>query len=865
MYQGGNMFRKQIFAAIVMIAMTVPALLACSLPAEPCAAIVPINAAESGMKLVQEGNTFFYVVPQGASAQFKVVWDPAAHNTGGALEKDKYEWCTKAGIAFESGTDSPNGYGYFPIQAMADFFTVQGNRGSIQEAFARETGMSTGNSFLPSIGGAYMIFSGFVKAGQQGKLTTLGGTSNEYPDTGVAKIVSMSDTPVTSAIDNNFPNIGWMVHQIPITADAPPEMLTVYRQGDEACVISAEGLLIEELEMKITDLQPTDYKAFIRTGNPGAEIEVQSNPAIVWSATGEDGTPGPDFQVTFNTPSFNGNPDESRIQLKVWSPGAGYEVSNMFWAWKEAVYKKSSKRVVTQPEVRNASGVVVVPEKAENREVWLPDGNRMCSEEVMIKLVKPATEAGSTDFIVYDNKSPIASDFKITAADKVFQPTGPTSFDFKMKLLDTNPFIDKAFSTQIGDVALAQSADRLDLQVYYTYPLYEYSAAACQNISQLKSENVGLADLDNTEGKPSFKSFRHETRWAWKKAEVANLAIGAASQINGSTGKKAGASTEISGKLTIKQPRPWHECNEGSGKSSPEPIFKVIAISRDSAGNAIEQHEAVKNAVGESKIAETANPDAGSIEFAFNPADGAKINPGDLPDQVSADGIDKSRWGNVEQLKVKDEIGPEIQVVVFDTRTNRCHIYGTKKNVAAGFSEFGAAGLKEDYSTGDVPYLGKESEISTAHQLTDLGDINALFDRYLQGPDAVSTLTDDSQKGFVCQQNNRLVFYIRALDNINGYKPDKSFGIQSLAYELTDKAGVVKNASISPTAMLDPIEHVFRFDRVEHCGAINPEYSLKVTAADQSGNQREFKLAIAVMGRKLDIRTLEERRNRVDD
>ncbi|HQB84163.1 MAG TPA: hypothetical protein PLR50_11750, partial [Candidatus Rifleibacterium sp.] len=64
------MFRKQIFAAIVMIAMTVPALLACSLPAEPCAAIVPINAAESGMKLVQEGNTFFYVVPQGASAQF---------------------------------------------------------------------------------------------------------------------------------------------------------------------------------------------------------------------------------------------------------------------------------------------------------------------------------------------------------------------------------------------------------------------------------------------------------------------------------------------------------------------------------------------------------------------------------------------------------------------------------------------------------------------------------------------------------------------------------------------------------------------------------------------------------------------------
>ena len=65
--------------------------------------------------------------------------------------------------------------------------------------------------------------------------------------------------------------------------------------------------------------------------------------------------------------------------------------------------------------------------------------------------------------------------------------------------------------------------------------------------------------------------------------------------------------------------------------------------------------------------------------------------------------------------------------------------------------------------------------------------------------------------------------------------------------------------------MLDPIEHVFRFENVDDSGYVNPEYSLKVTAADQSGNQREFKLAIAVMGRKLDIRTLEERRNRVDD
>lgn len=857
------MFFKRFLAALFLVAIAAPSLFACSLPAEPSAAIVPINAAANGMKLVVDGNTFFYLVPQGASTQFKVVWDPAAHNTGGNLQKDKYDWCTKAGLSFEDGTDSPNGYGYFPIQAMADFFTIQGNSGSIQEAFARETGMSTGDTFLPSIGGAYMLLSGIVKAGQEGKVTTLGGASSEYPDAGVCNLVSMTNTIVNSAIDINFPTVGWMIHEVPISTADTPQMLQVYRKGDRAVVISGEGLLIESLEMALTELTPQDFKAFIRTGNPADNIEVKSTPSLVWSANGSNGTPGPDFSITFNTPSFNGTLNESRIQLKVWSPGAGYELSNMFWAWKEEGYKKSSRRVITQPEVRNASGVVVIPEKSEMREVWISDGSRKCSEEILLKLVKPAAEAGSTDFVVYDTKSPIAADFKIASADKLFKPTGPTTFNFTLKVLDTNPFFDKAFATSIENVSLIQKVDNLDLQIFYTYPVYQYSAVSAQSINELKTANAGIADLDNTAGEASFKSFKHETKWAWKKAEVSNLSIGNSSQLAGSTGKKAGSLTDVSGKLTIKQPLPWHECNEGTGKSMPEPVFKVIAISKDSAGNAIDQHATVSTTVGDSKIADTAKPDAGSVVFAFNPADGAKIPPGDLPDQVNG-GIDKSRWSNVELLKAEDKTGPEIQVVVFDTRTNRCHMFGTKQNVAAGFSDFGVLGLKEDYSTGDVPYLGKETEISDAHKFTDMADINSLFDQYLKGPDAVSTVTDDSSKGFVCQQNNRLVFYIRAVDNINGYRIDKTYGVQSLSYKLTDKAGVVKDASISAAAMLDPIEYVFRFENVDTHGNISPEYSLVVNATDYSGNPREFKLAIAVMGRKLEIRTLEERRQRLN-
>jgi len=74
----------------------------------------------------------------------------------------------------------------------------------------------------------------------------------------------------------------------------------------------------------------------------------------------------------------------------------------------------------------------------------------------------------------------------------------------------------------------------------------------------------------------------------------------------------------------------------------------------------------------------------------------------------------------------------------------------------------------------------------------------------------------------------------------------------------------VINDPPTPANMLKPIEHVFRFENVDAGGGISPEYFLQVNATDHSGNSRAFKLNIAVLGRKLDIRTLEERRKRVD-
>ncbi len=859
------------YLLILAFVLVLPGLFACSLPAEPCAAIVPINSAGSGMKLVPDGsNKFFYLVPQGTSAAFKVVWDPAAHNTGSGLETEKYEWCTKAGIGREPGTDSPSGYGYFPIQSMADFFSVQGNRGSVQEAFSREMGVSTADGFIPSIMGAYSILSGFVKAGNQGRITTLGGQANEYPSPGIADVRAMSDSPISAAQDANYPSSSWNRTSVPIDTEDDPHRTNIYLPAANATrgvKITAEGLLIEGMDMEVTQIRPTDYKAFIRTGNEAANIEVKSSPQIVWSGDGSNGTPGPDFNVTFTTPSFNGNKDQSKIRLKVWSPGAGFEISNIFWAWKEVVYEQKSRRVVTQPEVRDASGTVTTPERSEIREYWEAQGAaNMCSEELQIKLVKAAAEAGSTDFIVYDDKSPIAADFKITS-DPNFKPTGPTLLDFNLKVLDTNPFFDKIFSQSIDGVDLTQSLEKLDLQIYYSYPHYEYTAASGLSIDQLRNDGYGIADKQDlaAAGDPEFKSFKHESKWFWKKAEVSNLAITSPQMLTGATGRRAGSVCTITGKFNVEQPRPWHECNEGGGKSIPEPKFKVFAISADTAGMKLDDHDPIKASIGESAEFDSAKPDGGPDPVACLPSSGGSIPAGDTQGQVSGGGVDDSRWSNVDYLKAKDEAGPEIQVIVFDTRTNRYHMFGTKQNVAAGFSTFGSAGLSEDYSTGDVPYLGKEGDITGSHQFTDLADINGLFDKYLVGPNAVSTIDEDRQSGFVCQQNNRLVFYIRAVDNINSYAQSKQFGVSALSCTLSEKNGaVVINDPPTPANMLKPIEHVFRYENVDAGGGISPEYFLQVNATDHSGNSRNFKLNIAVLGRKLDIRTLEERRKRVD-
>jgi hypothetical protein len=866
-------FIKRFWISALMLFIFLPGAWACSLPAEPCAAIVPINSDSADMELVEEGNTFFYLVPQDSSAQFKLVWDPAAHNSG-TIQHDKYEWCTKAGIAFETGTDQPNDYGYFPARAMKEFFEVSGNRASIIEAFNRTTGVLTADAFITGVLGPYMTLSGFVQPGQDGEVTTLGtGGAYEYPDTGLYPTTSLTDEPVAPAIDNGFAHSRFNTVDFPLNYEQTEFESGLAAGSDKMIHIHSEGLLIEDIEIDVTDIELEDYKAYVLTGNDATNIHFESSPFLPRTSDGREGTSGgggdnTDFSLTFTTPTFDGNKENSKIKLKVWAPGAGFEISNIYWVWQEDVYNKVSEERVIQEAEYDASGTLIVPEIREEKEFYEFAQTFKCSQEIMLKIIKPAAEAGTTDFIVYDSKGPISSEFTLTPEKPEFGPTGPTTFDFNLKVLDTNPYFEKSFNETLGTRTLNQSQENLGLKVFYSYPCYEYTAVSGKSINNIKTDidGYGLIDRENPDStSPTFKSYTYEPKWVWHEADVVVNSVSSEVK-NSSDDLIAGSLNTIAGKITINQPRPWHQCNESAsddGKSNPLPVFKILAISKDTANLPCELYDGIAG-IATPLESDIADPEATTDEIAVDPRNGSVIDAGDGDDLITSPGIQTDNWGNFTYLTSKDETAPEIQVIVFDTRTNKYHLFGSKQHVDGEFCNF-ADKSDLDYSDDDVPYLGKGGEIDTAHEFTDFADISELYTKFISDSEpAISTVTDDSKTAYVCQKNTRLVFYVRAFDNIRTFTSTSGFGISSLKYEITDHPDSPNSVPLTSVDNLEPVEHVFRFANVDETGAVNPEYEFKATATDHSGNSRDLLLKIGVKGRELEIRTLEERRKRIE-
>ncbi|MGM0600562.1 MAG: hypothetical protein ACQETH_12195 [Candidatus Rifleibacteriota bacterium] len=872
-------FIKRFWISALMLFIFLPGAWACSLPAEPCSAIVPVNSGNADMELVEEGNSFFYLVPQNSSAQFKLVWDPAAHNSG-TIQTDKYEWCTKAEIAFEPETDQPNGYGYFPAGAMKEFFEVSGNRSSIIEAFNRTTGVSTEDAFITGILGPYMTLSGFVQPGQDGEVTTLGtGDAYEYPDTGRYPTTPLDSEPVTEAIDNGFAHSRFNVASFPTNYE-----WTDYEWGSpsgdsKAIHIHGEGLLIEDIEIDVTDIELEDYKAYVLTGNDATNIHFESSPSLPRTSDGREGTSGggadnTDFNITFTTPTFDGNKANSKIKLKVWAPGAGFEISNIYWVWKEDVYNKVTEDRVIQEAVYNASGTLIQPEVRKEKDYYEFDKTLNCSQEIMLKVIKPAADAGTTDFIVYDSKGPISSEFTLNPTEPQFEPTGPTTFDFNLTVLDTNPYFDQSFNETFefadGSRTLNQSKDNLGMKVFYSYPCYDYSEVTGKSINNIKSDvdGYGLIERENPEdNSPTFKSYKYEPKWVWHEADV-DVETVSSDQKHSADELVAGSLSTITGKITINNPRPWHQCNDSSsseGTSDPMPVFKILTVSKDTAGLPCELYEGIATIETplESDIAEPgATPSTGKNP-AVDPRDGYSIDAGEQSDIIENPVIQTGHWSNLVYMNSKDETAPELQVIVFDTRTNKYHLFGSKQHVDASFMASYPSAL--DYSDLDVPYLGKGAQIDSSYEFSDFDNISELYTKFINDEEpAVSTVEENSKTAYVCQKNTRLVFYIRAFDNIKTFTSTADFGISDLKYSITDHPNSPNSVADTSVDNLEPVEHVFRFANVDADGNVSPEYELKATATDHSGNSRDLILKIGVMGRELNIRTLEERRKRIE-
>lgn len=842
--------KRWLFLITILIATTGTSLFGCELPAHPSAAAIPALGTP-GAILVEEGNSFYYLMPEGANARMKIVWDPAMHNRPSGLNADEYQGIVKEGIARDPEVPEINGAGFFKLEAMSAFFKAKGNRGDIKEAFARESGADLSKDFVPDMAlGPYAGLSQFAKADNEQEFSIIGGNAPGYGGTPSVSPGSITDEKVTVAVNTALPSTRWHDDNSSITLENDTNVAGNFFNGGDGLKIKYHdcGIYMQNLDIKVTQIEPQKYKAYIDGNNKAAQIHTEGI-----GNSPETGAPGPEFNLTFSTPTISDSKTESIIKIKVESPPAGYELTNLFWVWEEDVYKYKEKDI----PVLDASGTQVLnpdgsPKVITKKFYQVITTGKKCSTGLKLVVYKPAKSQGFSAFRVYDTHGPIASNLVLDKTS--FDEANSTAIGFTLDIVDSNPFAHLTFSENTKGKDLSQNIGKMGLEIFYTYPTYHYIEAAAPSFASLN--NHGLADLSAPAGTtPSFTTYKHETKWFWKAAETTVSNIVQLQELKNGDGKIIGSISRISGNLVIKNPKPWHEYSDGP------PKFAIFAMTKDTAGKSSMIYSGV---VGPLKAnVNTPNEKANLTEartYAFNPADGQDIPCNDGPTNkddllAKTTWAEKAEWQKLNYLEATDNIGPEIQVIVFDTRTNRYHVFGTKKNVAYEMSKSANKALNDYAALAEPPYLNKKIDIDSKHEFTNLANLDDLFMKYLQGPNAVSTVSDDTNIGFVCQKNSRLLFYGRAFDN-DGYM-DGDGGITAFSMALNDKYET-KNEGI----MLKPIEHVFRYENVA-AGAVSP-YVLTINATDKKNNSRKLLLNIGVMGRTLEIRTLEERRDRID-
>ena len=943
--------------ACFMLLLASSGINACELPAHPNAAAMPVSItprggneipiAEAGgiVKLVSDTSNgkFYYMIPEGSKVKMKIVWDPLCHNSGAtgsdlAYKKEQYDYLKDghiAGVSPDTEVQPAGGYYFFPLSAMSEFFKVSGNRNDIEEAFGREMGVSTADKMVPDsagLGPGSIYEATFSKASTNLVINLTGyRRTNENDPRYTDKPIKFKDEFKKRPILDEYDNTDSLNAALPgkhmnlnkgrvyILEDGKLKLhkfdngnvgfsAAEIENSEDLIEYSDSGLEVRDISIKLKTPNYEDYKAYIADNSNNKRIHVEginydsANPIATGKNNGY-------FNVTFTTPSIDGNgydDDNAVLKIRVNSPAAGYEMTNVYWVWKEQYYErvKEDKKY----PVEGDDEVTEINCSDENYKVYKKkDGIKKYYCETMVTFNKSQDAFGYSGYKIYDDCGPISTTLKLTGNDdeKAFvepeDKADKTTLKYEISLIDSNPFLDKEIVATSDEKKsfkdISQNKDKMDVTFYYNYPIYKYEAKTINKLEELKESPEGFGLLDFAQGNEGgsdskFKTYNHKVQWYWKKATDVKITSLKNDEIYEDivSGRVIGSKSTIEGTFTIDNPKPWHVSDSYKKPDFLESNFAVFAVLKDSAGNT--HLTKVYDANSTEKELESANPTKFSNKsFAAYPVEGlsgeipanldektAPVLVDDIQSKEDSSAWDTSKWQKMSFIKSNDKTAPEIQIIVYDTRTNRYHIFGTSDNVAAGFNKFDTTSHKDYASEIDkVPYIGKNEAISNSYSYTTFENMENLYNAFLKVNDsnykAVSTIEDPLNKnGFVCQKGSRLIFYVHAFDNISYEKPSEKYGISNLEVKLFDCDAGDTQGETKELKEGTYFENVFRQENYDKDGNLKSgmqPYKVIVTAKDggleppAQPNTRKFELDIAVLGRTLDIRTLEEKRERV--
>lgn len=891
--------------------------MACELPAEPAAAIVPdINELDDGkVKIVNNPNgTFDFLVPDNTQLKMRIVWDPYDHN-GGQLE-EKYEWVhrsDKGNIPFDPNVPVTQDHGYFPLSAMAQFFTVSGNRNSIIEAFNRANGGSIeGNRFMSdnSMGPKILLSNAFVKPGQEGKITILDDQrAADYPMTSTLCSPAGSDLDIND-IDEILPNDGSAFSTKSLEPPFDFEKDSKKYRKFVQYFFGRSGLYLGELNIGITTLKIEDYKAYIVAGPPNVWMG-STLPVLAEGTNGGVSNETGEINIKFPTPTLGAT---EPVKLKVNAPSAGFEITNLFWCWEEMVTVKVASDTNDDGEldtyVHNPSdlncGVAI----------------NKCSVGLKVTVVKPSSGSGFTSFRVYSTRPPIASKLELTEPDKKFS-CGDMGFSipFRLTVYGSDPFASikllERRDSEGNVINLKHDIPEMlsSLKLFMSYPVYKFhmvQGLGVNDFYNLEKINLGLLHFQDPIA-PSWTGTYYEPKWIWLAGTPNITTASFATLLADGSDALGGGFWTLEGTADFNVPVPPHfsNDNESEGKSVPykahdtvdypapgmpeaDKLLKLFAVVKDSSGHESVSYSDVCSSIQQEIPAsfDTTSTSAGQallngVILPSNPDTVLKTPYNQspplatrIPNDISVSDDEYTWQKYVHPTCVDDKIPPEIQLIVFDSRNNRYHIFATDKGgdgkiTKAMFNDPPGADPSPSAYAQAKPYAPSDvASISDALKFETFEE--SLYSRFIDETKigGASTLKEPALegRGFVCQTNTRLIFYIRAWDNMNTFMGSKKFGVKEISYEVKDENAASADRppksdpefiSYDPgNLMSNPILWQFRAPNVVGSTPDGKECSITVQAKDYSGLVQKLTLKIFVVGHDLTIRSLEEKRNR---